>query len=219
MSKSNKYGYVGVDIPEQSFGANKGIFNPAEINELVADNKWTQFGQLELIQTQDITTAVTSVDFTDIKENEYKTHLLFVSDGTVTTNASHLVVQLSEDGGTTFQSGTNSYQYSFFGVTSTGGTTTNFDTSETFMSYWTSSLGSVAGEVGNAYMYLYNLGDNTRWSFADFLSSDFSQASKIQTNWGGATMPRETVVNAIRIKCHNTTTFKGKFSLYGHKVY
>ena len=24
---------------------------PLEINELVADNKWTQYGQLELIQT------------------------------------------------------------------------------------------------------------------------------------------------------------------------
>ena len=52
--KSNKYGYVGVDIPEQSFGNNKGIFNPAEINELVADNKWTTFGQLELIETQTV---------------------------------------------------------------------------------------------------------------------------------------------------------------------
>ena len=45
--KSNKYGYVGVDIPAQSFGSNKGVFNPAEINDLVADNKWTSFGQLE----------------------------------------------------------------------------------------------------------------------------------------------------------------------------
>ena len=52
MSKSNKYGYSGVDIPTQAFQANVGKFDPAEINELVADNKWTQYGQLELIETQ-----------------------------------------------------------------------------------------------------------------------------------------------------------------------
>ena len=47
---SNEYGY----IPEvaQSFGDNTGVFDPADINNLVKDNKWTQYGQLELIETQ-----------------------------------------------------------------------------------------------------------------------------------------------------------------------
>ena len=52
MSKSNKYGYSGVDIPTQAFQANVGKFDPAEINELVQQDKWTQYGQLELIETK-----------------------------------------------------------------------------------------------------------------------------------------------------------------------
>ena len=48
---------------------NKGVFNPAEINELVADNKWTQYGQLELIETQTVSSAVAQVDFTSIQES------------------------------------------------------------------------------------------------------------------------------------------------------
>ncbi len=32
MSKSNKYGYSGVDIPTQAFKANVGKFDPDEIN-------------------------------------------------------------------------------------------------------------------------------------------------------------------------------------------
>jgi hypothetical protein len=38
----SEYGY----IPEvaQSFGDNTGVFDPADINNLVADNKWTQYG-------------------------------------------------------------------------------------------------------------------------------------------------------------------------------
>ena len=51
MAKSNKYGYTGVDIPTQAF-ANVGKFDPSEINELVANEQWTQYGQLELIETQ-----------------------------------------------------------------------------------------------------------------------------------------------------------------------
>ena len=61
MSKSNKYGYSGVDIPTQAFQANVGKFDPAEINELVQEDKWTQYGQLELIQTINQDTSVSAV--------------------------------------------------------------------------------------------------------------------------------------------------------------
>ena len=77
--KSNKYGYVGADIPAQSFGSNKGVFNPAEINELVADNKWTSFGQLELIETQTVS-GVASVEFTNLKTNIYNVHFITVNN-------------------------------------------------------------------------------------------------------------------------------------------
>ena len=46
----SKFGYI-TDV-EQSFRNNKGIFTPQEIIELDQENKWTNFGQLELIQTQ-----------------------------------------------------------------------------------------------------------------------------------------------------------------------
>jgi hypothetical protein len=69
MSKSNKYGYSGVDIPTQAFQANVGKFDPAEINELVQEDKWTQYGQLELIETQTVSGTPTTVDFTNIKGN------------------------------------------------------------------------------------------------------------------------------------------------------
>ena len=79
MSKSNKYGYSGVDIPTQAFKANVGKFDPAEINELVADNKWTQYGQLELIETQTYSSAVTAIDFTSIQESTYNVHFMTCS--------------------------------------------------------------------------------------------------------------------------------------------
>ena len=97
--KSNKYGYVGVDIPDQSFGSNKGVFNPAEINELVADNKWTQYGQLELIETQTYSTDVASIDFTSIQESTYNVHFLTLDNfQTASDNVQEFQIQLYESG-------------------------------------------------------------------------------------------------------------------------
>ena len=50
---SKEYGYIGKEV-EQAFRSNKGIFTPQDIIELDQENKWTNFGQLELIQTQTI---------------------------------------------------------------------------------------------------------------------------------------------------------------------
>ena len=101
-NKSNKYGYVGVDIPAQSFGNNKGVFNPAEINELVADNKWTTFGQLELIETQTVT-SVTNIDFTDIKQDIYNVHFMTITASQNVANE-NVSIRFFENG--TVQSGT-----------------------------------------------------------------------------------------------------------------
>ena len=47
---SKEYGYIGKEVT-QAFRDNKGIFTPQDIIELDQVNKWTNFGQLELIQT------------------------------------------------------------------------------------------------------------------------------------------------------------------------
>ena len=54
--------------PEQSFGNNKGIFTPTDIYDLTRADKFTNYGQLELIETQTISSAVAQVDFTSIQQ-------------------------------------------------------------------------------------------------------------------------------------------------------
>jgi hypothetical protein len=60
---SNEFGYLP-ESPEQSFGNNKGIFTPKDIYDLTRADKYTNYGQLELIQTQTASSAV--VDFTNL---------------------------------------------------------------------------------------------------------------------------------------------------------
>ena len=47
----SEYGYIP-EAPEQSFGNNKGIFTPKDIYDLTRADKYTNYGQLELIETQ-----------------------------------------------------------------------------------------------------------------------------------------------------------------------
>ena len=63
----SEYGYIP-EAPEQSFGNNKGIFTPKDIYDLTRADKYTNYGQLELIETQTVSSAVSSVDFTNIKD-------------------------------------------------------------------------------------------------------------------------------------------------------
>ena len=74
---SNKYGYIADTGPEQAFRSNTGVFNPADINELIAEDKWTNFGQLELIETQTNTSGsadIMTVNFENIQESVYNVH-------------------------------------------------------------------------------------------------------------------------------------------------
>ena len=47
----SEFGYIP-EAPEQSAFNNKGIFSPSDIYNLDQVDKWTNFGQLELIQSQ-----------------------------------------------------------------------------------------------------------------------------------------------------------------------
>ena len=53
-----------------TFKSNKGIFSPNEVIKLDNENKYTKYGQLELITTSENISDVNSVDFTNIKEND-----------------------------------------------------------------------------------------------------------------------------------------------------
>ena len=49
--------------------SNSGVFDVNDIRYLMDYQQWTGVGTLELIQTQTYSSAVSSVEFTNIKEN------------------------------------------------------------------------------------------------------------------------------------------------------
>lgn len=208
----SKYGYIGKesDIPQQAFKSNAGVLTTDDILQLSQNNKLTQFGQLELIETQDITTAVSDIEFTDLKENLYKVHLLTCTNVTTLTDQRHLVAQLSNDGGSTYETG--SYTNIYLNNNTLGGQTSG---TNSFLQYFSTSLGTGANEVGNGWIKFYNLGDSLKRTHCSHSFTGFNYNNTYQGTLGFAERMVEERVNAIKLTGHAATTWTGTFSLYG----
>ena len=214
--KSNKYGYVGVDIPAQSFGANKGVFNPAEINELVADNKWTQFGQLELIETQ-TASGTSTLEFKDLPTN-YNVLFFTYDDVRASVDGATLHIRLSNDNGSSFISSSN-YDFahqegrasgSFFEIKSTTSTNVRLN----------GNAGNQSNEKENGYIYFYNLFDSTKYSFLNYHNSNYNRDPSATFNFGSAVLHIAETHNAIQFYSSGGGNLdSGTVSLYGIKEY
>ena len=55
---SNEFGYIGTAKPTQAVLNNSGVFSVNEHKELVEDEKILMLGQLELIETQNMSGTV-----------------------------------------------------------------------------------------------------------------------------------------------------------------
>ena len=205
MADDLKYGYKGAE-PTQSFGSNTGVFDPNDINNLIADNKWTTFGQLELIETQTIS-AVSSTNFTSIDESIYNVHFLTVSFTETTTDT---LLQISNNGGASYH--TAGYQYAVqYG--SVGGTFAEDKSTSTNNLF--SLGGGGTGLSKLCYTYLYNLGDSSKYSFS---TTQFFGEHPTLVNYykfGSGVYPTAETHNAIRLKASSTGNMTGTASLYG----
>ena len=214
MSKSNKYGYSGVDIPTQAFRANVGKFDPSEINELVADNLWTSFGQLELIETQTVSSAV--ADFISLQENVYDIHFFTFSDihfGSQT----EFGYRLSNDGGTSFETG---YDFANFRIIDDSGTSqrrsTNQNTARLF-----GDIDNGGNSVGQGYMYLYGASNSTKYTTSTSHFVFENEGDRFCMEWGGQGYDHQEHISGIRFGASTSMSnmASATISLYGIRNY
>ena len=211
---SNEFSYIP-ESPEQSFGNNKGIFTPTDIYDLTRADKWTDLGQLELIQTQtvddsDFSELILYVDFTNL--GDYDVHFLVYSDFQ-TQGYGYPSVRFSNDGGSSFISA--GYRYAYW---NTAESTVNEARST---SADTIRLSHNQYQNMNGYVYLYNLLDSQKFSITTNQSSNVggNNVSK-DVSFGSGVYPTAQVHNAIRFRMNNANYIGAlKVSLYGIKVY
>ena len=210
---SSEFGYIPKS-PKQSFGNNKGIFTLTDIYDLTRLDVFTNYGQLELIETQNVTSAVTNIDFVNLQEDLYEEHLLTCNNVETLTDSRHLVARLSNDGGSTYETG--SYINSYLSNNGAGGQASGVNT---FLQYLSASLGTASNERGNGFIKFYNLGNSSVRSSCNSVFSDWRYDSSLQTSLGFAQRNAYEINNAIRLTGHASTTWKGSYSLYGVKRY
>ena len=203
---TSEFGYIP-ESPEQSFGNNKGIFTPTDIYDLTRADKYTNYGQLELIETQTASTS-SSLDFTDL--GSYNVHFMTLNNFQAdTTSTASVLGRLSNNGGSSYIS-TSNYQRAWFRIRTDGTTSdingtnkTSFDSFFAIDSDYRSSQG---------YIYFYNLLDSSKYSFVTFHSWN---SVTDWTYWGSFVLPVAETHNALRIFPSVNNFLTGTASLYG----
>ena len=124
-------------------------------------------GKLELIETQTISGTVAQVDFTSIKESTYNVHLLMLSNMLTETDGKRVTLRFFESGVIETAS---VYEFANF-VLEAGGSQANVNNTGSNDIRITDNTGNDTGESSNTLVYLYNLGDSSKYSFITCQSS------------------------------------------------
>tara|TARA_B100001250_G_C19517772_1_gene664579 strand:+ start:22 stop:669 length:648 start_codon:yes stop_codon:yes gene_type:complete len=211
------YGYVG-DISDKikQSKKNNGVLTVNEIADLKTDGNWG--GTLQLIEEQTVSGTPTTVDFDDIKSDIFDVHFITFSkvEGESTT-AQDLRMRVSNDGGSSFESG-SSYHYATldgradgtFAEFASGGATTSFCP--------VPDLDKETYATLNGYVYLYSAGDSAKYTYLE--CQNILGQSAVGTRWrnGGGSYQVAETVDAIQFLTLSGGGYSGgTFKVYGVK--
>ena len=171
-------------------------------------------GKLELIQTQTVSGTVAQVDFTSIKESTYNVHLLMLSNMVTENDNKRVSLRLFESG--TIETGSVYHIANF--VLEAGGSQADVRSTGISDLRITDNTGNDTGESSNTYVYLYNLGDSSKYSFITCQSSAITSSAIGVTEFGSGVLPQTSTVDGIRVLGSSAINLtSGTMSLYGIK--
>ena len=206
----SEFGYIP-ESPEQSAFNNKGIFKPKDIYNLDQADKWTpQLGQLELIETK-TASSDSAIDFTSIDETKYNVHFMTVSI-TDLSSADYLGIRFFESG---VVSTSTVYQEAYQNCQANG----TFSEVRATRNQIITTQSNAINSSTNLYIYFYNLGDSSKYSFVTAHSNGIhTTGNHYNSYWGSGVFAQASFVNGIRI-FGNLGNMTGSLSLYGIKEY
>jgi hypothetical protein len=204
------YGYLGQNTPNQTV-SNSGVFSISDVASLEKQGKFG--GSLELIAEQTVA-SVSSIDFTSIQETKYDVHFLQFFD-MLPASGGDTTLRFSTDGGSTFVS--TGYQYAYQQADVIGNFNEFKSTNSTAINWVAGNGGPEANEIHNAYVYLYNLGNSSKYSFTSSHSMSNDTSNTGLFTFGGGVYPTANTVNAIQIRHTSGATFSCTAKLYGVK--
>ena len=169
-------------------------------------------GKLELIETKTFS-GVSFVDFTSIQENTYNVHFMTLNNIQHTGNLDTTNIQLYENG---VLETASVYQQAYQTGTS-GGLFQEGKSTAIAAPYWSYNNNGTtqdARDSENGYIYFYNLGDSSKYSFFTH-QMGFTDFGLYRMSFGSAVLPQASTVDGIRLKMQNGYSASGTASLYG----
>ena len=198
------YGYLGQTTPNQ-LAKNSGVLSMSDVHNLTKQGKLG--GSLELIAEQTCT-GYSTLEFTNIKETVYDVHLLQYINLKSASNM-YNELRVSNDNGTSYE--TTNYQRAvqYGSVNGTFG-----ENSTTSADRFGSIAFATAGTPLSNYVYLYNFGNSSKYSF-------ITHHSTVGDQWmyfGGQVYAVAETINALQILNSASATWtNGTVKLYGVK--
>ena len=168
-------------------------------------------GKLELIETQSYSSNVTDIDFTSIQESTYNVHFMTISNLKAGAASQSTGIQLYESG--TLETG-SVYEYANEYINLGGGGSEIRSTGYQHIRLFQTSSQAINGI--NAYVYFYNLGDSSKYSFTSMQHFMEAASGTMYAYFGSGVLPQLSTVDGIRIDSggsNNYTDFD--ISLYG----
>lgn len=169
-------------------------------------------GKLELIETNDISSTSTLL-LENLQTTTYNVHFLTYNDVGVSVDAYAPYIRFYESG---TEESASVYKHAnkegrasglFFDVKSTGDSAIRI----------TGNGGNQTNEKENGYIYFYNLGDSSKYSFTTVHNSNYNRDPSATFNYGGGVLPQASTVDKIKFFVFSGTFTSGSVSLYGIK--
>jgi len=166
-------------------------------------------GKLELIETQTISSDL--ANFTTLNENIYNVHLFTLTDMVVTTQT-EFGIRVSDDGGSTYE--ITNYQFANQRGLASGSFAERKSTSQASIRLG-GDVTTATNSVFNGYVYMYNAGDNGKYTF--FTSHNTFMSGTTQAfEFGSGVYAVASTINAIQFGQGILSAFSsGTISAYG----
>ena len=211
------YGYLGdTSTKIKQVKKNDGVISISEALTLKKAGQWG--GTLELIEEQTVSSTPTTVDFDDIKSSIYNTHFItFHKVEGESTTAQDLRMRLSNDNGSSWESGSN---YTYAGLSGSAAGSFSEEQSGGLVSSFCTvpDLDKESYSTLNGYIYLYNAGDSSLYT--GYTTQNILFQTAVGTRWrnnGGSYNVAETV-NGLQFLTLSGGGFSGgTFKVYGVK--
>ena len=190
--------------------ANSGIFSPNDIVGLMDYQQWKRVGDLELIETQIINTAIARINFTNL--GDYDVHFMTATDMRTESNNKRIGVQFFENG--VIEDGT------VYDVASQFGNASSSFSEVKGVNYgslrWGDNFGNNTNERMNGTAYFYNLKDDNKYSYITHHAVTQSESNVSCFEYGSGVMKQKSYVDGISIEMDGgTNLLGGTLSLYG----